>query len=367
MYLKVSVVNKIVIASDSFKGTLTSMEVADSVEKGIRSVFPCCEVVKLNVADGGEGTMEAICSARPAAFVDVEVSDPLGRPVRTSYAVLEDGTAVIEMSRASGLTLLAPSERDPMKTSTYGTGEMIADALGRGYRRFIIGIGGSATNDAGTGMLSALGYRFFDASGRPVHPDGGYLHEIESIDLSSVNPALTESEFIVACDVDSPLYGPEGAAYVFAPQKGADADMVVTLDGGLRHFSEIAGYDASFPGAGAAGGLGYALKSFLNARMVKGIDLILDAIGFDDLILDASLVITGEGRYDEQTASGKTVDGVIRRARKHGVPVIVVAGSVAVPSPTAFCASSADGNYATAEDISRTVEQILLKISKSLA
>ena len=341
------------------------MEVADSVEKGIRTVFPCCEVVKLNVADGGEGTMEAICSGAMSETVYIEVSGPSGRKIRTSYAVLENRTAVIEVSRASGLTLLDPSERNPMSTSTYGTGEMIADALARGYKKFIVGIGGSATNDAGTGMLAAVGYRFLDEGGVPVVPSGGSLHKIMSIDESAVSQALRESEFTVACDVDSPLYGPEGAAYVFAPQKGADLEMVASLDIGLKHFASVAGYDAFFPGAGAAGGLGYALKSFLNARMVKGIDLVLDAVGFDSAVHGADLVITGEGRYDEQTASGKTVDGVMRRASSYGIPVIVIAGSVTSPSPIVLCASHPDGGHATSEDLSRTVEQFLISQHKN--
>lgn len=355
---------KIVIASDSFKGTLTSAQVADSVEKGIRSVYPDCEVVKLNVADGGEGTMDAVCATCPHALVPVEVSDPLGRKIRTAYAVLDDGTAVIEMSMASGLTLLAPQERNPLVTSTYGTGEMIADALSKGCRKFLIGLGGSATNDAGTGMLSALGYRFLDAAGKVLPSDGGSLIQIVSIDTSAVNPYLHESEFMVACDVDSPLYGPSGAAYVFAPQKGASSEMVSVLDAGLKNFAKVTGQDAGFPGAGAAGGLGYALKSFLGARMVRGIDLILGAVGFDSAVQGADLVITGEGRYDDQTKSGKTVFGVMARAEMYGVPVIVTAGSVASPSSFVLCASAADGSYADSEDISAAVERFLLSQSK---
>ena len=360
--------NKVVIASDSFKGTLTSSEVADSVAKAVRAVFPDCEVVKLKVADGGEGTSDAIISAKAGRLVSLDVSDPLGRTIQSSYYILDDGTALIEMSKASGLTLLSPDERNPLKTSTFGTGQMIANALTSGCRRFLVGIGGSATNDAGIGMLSALGFRFLNNQGQAVSPNGGSLSEIASIDSASVLEGLSESEFTVACDVASPFYGPAGAAFVFAPQKGADADMVRTLDSGLRHFAEVADYDAGFAGAGAAGGLGYAFKAFLNARMVRGIDMVLDAVGFDKTVQGADLVITGEGRYDGQTQAGKAVYGIKSRASLHGVPVLVVAGSVETPSEDVVCASS-DGAFASADDIEKTVIKVLewRKNLKSLA
>ena len=360
--------NKVVIASDSFKGTLTSSEVADSVAKAVRAVFPDCEVLKLKVADGGEGTSDAIISAKAGRLVSLDVSDPLGRTIQSSYYILDDGTALIEMSKASGLTLLSPDERNPLKTSTFGTGQMIANALTSGCRRFLVGIGGSATNDAGIGMLSALGFRFLNNQGQDVSPNGGSLSEIASIDSASVLEGLSESEFTVACDVASPLYGPAGAAFVFAPQKGADADMVRTLDSGLRHFAEVADYDAGFAGAGAAGGLGYAFKAFLNARMVRGIDMVLDAVGFDKTVQGADLVITGEGRYDGQTQAGKAVYGIKSRASLHGVPVLVVAGSVETPSEDVVCASS-DGAFASADDIEKTVIKVLewRKNLKSLA
>ena len=360
--------NKVVIASDSFKGTLTSSEVADSVAKAVRAVFPDCEVVKLKVADGGEGTSDAIISAKAVRLVSLDVSDPLGRTIQSSYYILDDGTALIEMSKASGLTLLSPDERNPLKTSTFGTGQMIANALTSGCRRFLVGIGGSATNDAGIGMLSALGFRFLNNQGQAVSPNGGSLSEIASIDSASVLEGLSESEFTVACDVASPLYGPAGAAFVFAPQKGADADMVRTLDSGLRHFAEVADYDAGFAGAGAAGGLGYAFKAFLNAKMVRGIDMVLDAVGFDKTVQGADLVITGEGRYDGQTQAGKAVYGIKSRASLHGVPVLVVAGSVETPSEDVVCASS-DGAFASADDIEKTVIKVLewRKNLKSLA
>ena len=330
------------------------MEVAESVEKGILDVFPSCEVVKLAVADGGEGTTDALCQTLGGETVEILVEDPLERPVKASYAVLDDGhTAVLEMSAASGLTLLAVDERNPMRTSTYGTGQLIADALARGCRKFLVGIGGSATNDGGMGMLQALGYVFTDADGNYLPGVGASLSAVCRIDDSNVLSSVRESDFIVACDVDSPLYGPEGAAYVFAPQKGADQDMVRTLDEGLRHYAEVSasylaspidyqpeGADArliegifisdmaSMPGAGAAGGLGYAFVAFLGARLRRGVDMVLDAVGFDSIIEGADLVITGEGRIDNQTLTGKTSYGVLQHASRQNIPVVALAGLV---------------------------------------
>ena len=358
---------KIVIASDSFKGSLSSIEVAESVEKGILDVLPSCNVVKVAVADGGEGTKEALCQTLGGKTVEIPVEDPIGRTINASYVILEDGiTAVLEMSAASGLTLLTPSERNPMRTSTYGTGQLIADALGRGCRRFLVGIGGSATNDGGMGMLKALGYRFLDAEGNELSGIGASLSKVCRIDDSRVLQAVHESEFIVACDVDSPLYGPDGAAYVFAPQKGADSDMVKALDDGLRHYAEVSSIyvnsfgnrlpdnlddgeyllvdcnaiqdRSSMPGVGAAGGLGYAFVTFLGARLKRGVDMVLDAIGFDKMIEGADLVITGEGRIDAQTFTGKTPYGVLQRASRHGIPVMALAGLVDLDDSSGFTA-----------------------------
>ena len=327
---------KIVVASDSFKGCLSSMQVADAVERAVLQACPACDVIKIDVADGGEGTMDALQHTLGGQKVCIEVSDPLGRPVRASYVILEDGTsAVVEMAVASGLPLLSPEERNPLETSTYGTGQLIADALNKGCRKFLIGIGGSATNDAGMGMLQALGYRFTDAQGNVLCGCGESLEKVASIDASSASPALKESEFIVACDVDAPLYGPKGAAYVFAPQKGADTETVERLDNGLKHFSEVVAKSmdvieeyAHTHGAGAAGGLGFGLMTFLNARLVSGINMVLDAIGFDSIIKDADLIITGEGRIDSQTLAGKTPYGVLQRAKLQGIPVVAIGGSV---------------------------------------
>lgn len=392
---------KIVVASDSFKGSLTSLEVADSVEKAVREAFPQCDVVKVNVADGGEGTMDALRQTLGGTRVNLTVSGPLGRPVEAYYVILDDGiTAVLEMSAASGLPLLAPEERNPSRTSTYGTGELIRDALGKGCTKFLVGIGGSATNDAGMGMLSALGYRFLDADGAELEPVGGSLGLVESIlspqwgtspeggdgrayGLFQANKAssmnlplgncpprcmssdeaalqmddvniLPDASFIVACDVKAPLYGPEGAAYVFAPQKGADPQMVQSLDAGLRHFAEVAaqvtGSDFSqMQGAGAAGGLGYAFKEFLNASLERGVEMVLDAIGFDEIIAGADLVITGEGRVDSQTLTGKTPFGVAQRAIRQGIPVVAIGGSVAIDAHQAREAGFKDALQVTPE------------------
>lgn len=352
---------KIVIASDSFKGSLASIEVAQSIEMGILDVFPSCDVVKVAVADGGEGTMDALCQSLGGKVVRIPVEDPIGRTINASYVILEDGnTAVLEMSSASGLTLLTPAERNPMLTSTYGTGQLIDDAIGRGCRRFLVGIGGSATNDAGMGMLTALGYRFLDAEGNELSGAGASLSKVCGIDCSGVSQAVRDSEFIVACDVDSPLYGPDGAAYVFAPQKGADPDMVKALDDGLRHYADVvASYTGKIPmhggpsctgetsimkdaasmsGAGAAGGLGYAFVAFFGARLQRGVDMVLDAVGFDSIIEGADLVITGEGRIDAQTLTGKTPYGVLQRASRQNIPVIALAGSVALDDSSGFTA-----------------------------
>ena len=343
--------SKIVVASDSFKGSLSSLEVADAAAKAINECIPGCCVEKVEVADGGEGTMEALHRTLGGVKVAVEVCDPRGRAITASYVKLADGvTAVLEMAVASGLPLLAPQERNPMKTSTYGTGQLIADALRKGCRKFLIGIGGSATNDAGMGMLEALGVRFLDVEGNLLHGSGESLEKVEDIDLSGVCAGLAESEFIIACDVDAPLYGPKGAACVFAPQKGADAEMVAMLNDGLEHFSSVirrvTGKDVSdIPGAGAAGGLGGGFVAFLPARLERGIEMVLDAISFDERIRGASLIITGEGRVDFQTLTGKTPYGILKRARRQGIPVVAIGGSVALGEKEALEAGFA-GVYA---------------------
>ncbi len=326
--------HKIVVAADSFKGSLGSGEVADSVEAGILEVFPECEVDKIYIADGGEGTVEALVRTLAGEYVTVLVHDPLMRPIEARYGVIDNGrTAVIEMSAASGLPLLAHQERNPLKTTTYGTGELIADALKHGCRKFIVGIGGSATNDAGTGMLNALGYRFLDAKGHELDGTGENLEHIETIDPSQALPLLEESEFLVACDVQNPFCGPQGAACIFAPQKGASKESVVKLDRGLHRFAETirrhCGIEvATLAGAGAAGGLGGGFKALLGATLVPGIEIVLSAMDFDHLIDDCDLIITGEGKLDAQTVMGKAPSGILQAAERKTVPVIAIGGSV---------------------------------------
>ena len=328
---------KIVIASDSFKGSLSSLEVAHAAAIGVHSVHPECETICLETADGGEGTASALTRALNGQWVKVTVSDPLGRKTEARYGIADiDGrkTAVMEMSQASGLTLLKSSERNPLLTSTYGTGEMIIDALEKGCRRFLIGIGGSATNDGGTGMLEALGFRFTDADGSPVTGlCGGNIHRIAEIDASMAAKGVEEAEFIIACDVQTPFCGPEGAAAVFGPQKGGTPGTVAQLEEGMQHLNNMIikhfGTDLSKEeGTGAAGGLGGAFKVFLNAQLHKGIDMVLDAIGFDRSIEGADLIITGEGKIDSQTAQGKVIAGITERAGRYGIPVIAIAGIV---------------------------------------
>lgn len=325
---------KITLAFDSFKGSLSSQEVADAFQVGFCSLYPHCEVQKVYIADGGEGTVVALTETLNGRYIDVVVTDPLGRPVTAQYGLIDDGaTAILEMASASGLPLLKECERNPLLTSTYGTGEMIADAINRGCRKILMGIGGSATNDGGMGMLQALGYRFYDCDKKELNACGGALEQIVTIDDSQVDLRLKEVEFIVACDVINPLYGENGAAYIFAPQKGADDVMVEQLDKGLRNLAEVIkkynGQDiAMMQGAGAAGGLGGGLAAFLQARLERGVEMILDAMQFDQLIAGSDYIFTGEGRIDAQTLMGKAPYGVLQRAMKQDIPTIAIAGSL---------------------------------------
>jgi glycerate kinase len=324
---------KIVVASDSFKGSMTSNEVAFSVRTGVHTVYPDAEVICINVADGGEGTVEAIVDALQGEFVEVRVSDPLMRPIIAHYGIVGD-MAIMEMAAASGLPLLTPTERNPLLTSTYGTGEMIMDAIHRGCRHFLIGIGGSATNDAGTGMLQALGFQFYDTNNQLIDIcTGSRMEDISRIDDTCVPDAVRKATFTIACDVDTPFCGPEGAAPVFAPQKGATPEMVTRLDDAMASLAHVIErhYGTNvvpIAGAGAAGGMGGAFYACLNATLKKGIDMVLDAIHFDTIIQGADLVVTGEGKVDFQTAKGKTAAGVLMRAKKQHIPVIAIGGCV---------------------------------------
>lgn len=324
---------KIVVASDSFKGSLTSRAVAEAAVRGIRQVLPICELVGVNVADGGEGTVDAVVEALGGKIVTATVNDPLGRPILARYGVVGK-MAVIEMAAASGLTLLTDEERNPWLTSTYGTGEIIMDAVKRGCRDFLVGLGGSATNDACMGMLQALGFRFYDIDDQEIIDGcGGRLQDVARIDDTGVMDAVRQCRFTVACDVDTPFCGSEGAAYVFAPQKGADMEMVARLDSGMVSFAKVIekmyGIDVtSMAGTGAAGGMGGGFYVFLNATLKRGVDMMLDAIDFDSIIRGADLVITGEGKIDYQTVKGKTAAGVLARAKAQDIPVVAIAGRV---------------------------------------
>lgn len=324
---------KIIVASDAFKGSLSSSEVAQAAARGIHAVYPQCEIIALPVADGGEGTIDALVDVLQGERITTTVSDPLGRPITAHYGIA--GTkAIIEMAAASGLTLLRQEERNPWLTSTYGTGEMIMNALRKGCRRFLIGIGGSATNDAGIGMLQALGFRFYDDQGKEITDcRGGRLQDIAHIDDCHVPALVRQAHFTIACDVDTPFCGKEGAAPIFAPQKGADPDMVVRLDAGMASFAQVLFQQyaidiTSLPGAGAAGGMGGTLHAVLGASLQRGIDTVLDAINFDQTIRGADLIITGEGKIDHQTAKGKTAAGILARAKRQGIPVVAIGGRV---------------------------------------
>ena len=323
---------KIVIAPDSYKESLSAMAVANEIEAGFREIFPDAEYRKVPVADGGEGTVQAMIDASGGRLVQLRVRGPLGEPVQAFYGMMGDErTAVIEMAAASGLELVPPALRDPMRTTSYGTGELIRDALDAGARRFVLGIGGSATNDGGAGMLQALGGRLLDRAGDDLAPGGGALAALDSIDLSRLDARVKDCVFEVACDVSNPLVGPQGASHIFGPQKGATAAMVEQLDAGLRHYADVIARDlgrqvADVPGAGAGGGIGAAMLVFLGGRLRPGSEIVADAVGLDAAVADADLVLTGEGRIDSQTIHGKTPVGVARVAQRHGKPVIAVAG-----------------------------------------
>lgn len=321
---------RIIAAFDSFKGSLTSREAGEAFRRGFIAECPDAEVEVLTIADGGEGMAEVISEGVGGEIVSVVVSDPRGRKIEARYALINGGaTAVIAMSSASGLTLLKPEERNPLIASTFGTGELIVDALERGCREIIMGLGGSATNDCGVGMLRALGYRFYDAAGEELCNTISILERVESISTAERHPLLMGVKFTAAVDVDNPLYGAQGAAHIFAPQKGASPEMVERLDRALCHFAEFVDADAAeVAGAGAAGGMGYALHTMLGARMRPGIEIVLALLDFDRRAQGASLVVTGEGSIDAQTLHGKAPAGVLAAAQRLGIPVVALGGRV---------------------------------------
>jgi glycerate kinase len=325
---------KIVIAPDSFKGSVSAIEAALAIEKGIRNYLPQAETVLVPVADGGEGTMDSLVAATQGRKVPVTVTGPLHTPVNAAYGVLGDGrTCVIEMASAAGLCLVPEERRNPLDTTTYGVGQMIKKALDEGYRQFILAIGGSATNDGGIGMLQALGMKLLDDSGKCVGVGGKELLRIASIDDSDWDTRIAGSTFLVASDVQNPLVGQNGASRVFGPQKGATPEMVELLDRGLRHWADLVEDKTGIrlhdlPGAGAAGGTGGALQAFFPAVMKRGIDVVMEYAGLREALRGADVVITGEGQIDFQTAYGKTPMGVAQEAKRLGIPVIVLAGSI---------------------------------------
>ncbi len=326
---------KIVVAPDSFKGSLTALQAAEAVEQGLRRVFPNAEIEKTPMADGGEGTVQSLVDATGGQLLVERVADPLGNKIEAEYGILGDGaTAVIEMAAASGLTLVPQNQRNPLVTTTYGTGQLINAALDRGCRKLIIGIGGSATNDGGAGMAEALGVKLLTPDGKPIPPGGGGLSALGAIDLADLDRRLAATTTVVACDVDNPLTGANGAAHVYGPQKGATPEMVKILDANLAHFALIVERDmgralGGIPGAGAAGGLGAGLMAFLNAELKSGVEIVIDAVQLEKRLEGANLVVTGEGEINFQTVFGKTPVGVAKLAKAQGIPVIAIAGSIA--------------------------------------
>ena len=327
---------KIVIAMDSFKGSLSSADAGHAAAAGILRAHPDAEISVFPVADGGEGTVDALVSGLNGSCRTVTVSDPLGRPIAAQYGILPDRTAVIEMAAASGLPLLTQAERDPMHTTTFGFGELIADAIRQGCRSFILGIGGSATNDCGIGCMQALGFGFYDKDGKPAAHGAEGLAQVHHITTDHVLPELRACQFHVACDVTNPLCGENGCSKVFAPQKGADAAMIAEMERSMQRFSAlVTAYDpdadAARAGSGAAGGLGFALRTFLHADLQAGIDVVIRQTGMEEAIRKADVVVTGEGRLDAQTVMGKAPVGIAKTAKKYGLPVI------------AFCGCAGDG------------------------
>ncbi len=324
---------KAVLAIDSFKGSLSSFEAGCAVREGIKNVFPEAEVIIRPIADGGEGTVDALYVGMNGKKEEILVTGPLGKKVLATYSITEEKIAVIEMSAAAGITLIKPEERNPLKTTTYGVGEMILDAIKKGCRSFIMGIGGSATNDGGAGMLLSLGFDLKDKNGNSISFGAEGLRDLYEIDNKNVIPELSECEFNIACDVKNPLCGEEGATRVYGPQKGATEEMIKDIDTWLLNYADISkkvnpASDKDFPGAGAAGGLGFCFMTFLNGKLKNGIELILEKTRLEDYIKDADLVITGEGRLDGQTLLGKAPFGVASLAKKYKKAVIAFSGCI---------------------------------------
>lgn len=333
---------KFVLATDSFKESMTSIEACSVMEKAIKKIKKDAEVIKVPMADGGEGTVEALVNSTGGTFVETEVLNPLGKKIKSSYGILGDKkTAVIEMAKASGIELINREDRNPLITTTYGTGQLIRHALANGIKHLVIGIGGSATNDGGCGMLQALGVKLLDKDNNEIPFGGGSLDKIEAIDVSQMYDGVKDVTFEVACDVTNPFVGPNGASFIFGPQKGADSEMVKLLDSNLKHFAdkikETLNVDISnASGAGAAGGLGGALLAFLNAELKSGIELVIKYTNLEEKVQGADYVFTGEGAIDGQTIFGKTPVGVSKVAKKYNVPTIAFGGKVSDEADNLF-------------------------------
>ena len=369
---------KIIVAPDSFKGSLTAIQAAQAMAAGIADYDSTIRTVLLPAADGGEGTMSSLIGATDGRLITVDVQDPLGRVIEASYGVLGDKeTCVIEIAEASGLLLLAENELNPLVASSFGTGELILHALNSGYRKFIIGLGGSATNDGGAGMLQALGMKFMDKEDKALSPGGGFLSELEKIDTTVFDERISECQFIIACDVENPFVGPSGASFVFGPQKGATLEMVELLDANLLKFADLVekmtGHSLHHKeGAGAAGGAGGAFQAFFPAETKQGIDVVLEAISFEKHLKDTDIIFTGEGKSDVQTLSGKTPFGIATAAHRARKPVILISGAIdeesrALLSPLfTELYAIADGTVSTEESIEKAFHYLQLKTKQAI-
>ncbi len=367
---------KIIIAPDKFKGSMSAAEAADLIEEGIKKVITGANIIKFPLSDGGEGLVESLAGKPGGTRETIPVTGPIGKPVNAQLGLIDAGkTGVIEMAAASGLALVPEKDRDPSVTTTYGTGELILAALDRGCEILIIGIGGSATNDGGAGMARALGAQFLDRDGRPLDEGGGALQQLERIDISGLDPRLNKVEVLVACDVDNPLTGPRGAANVYGPQKGASQAMIKELDRALENYARVIKKDLGvevkdIPGAGAAGGLGAGLITFLQAKLLSGIDLVLDALKIEEYLPGCNLLITGEGKLDTQSAYGKAPVGIARKAKDFDVPVIALTGQLEGDldifhrEGITACFSIADGPLALEESIQRGPDLLKIKTAE---
>lgn len=356
---------KIVIAIDSLKGSLSSIEAANAIKKGINNAKLDAEVEIKPLADGGEGTVDALVDGMNGKKEFIKVCGPAKNQVEAAYGILEDtNTAIMEMAQAAGITLVSGEEKNPLTTTTYGVGEMIKEAINKGCRNFIMGIGGSATNDAGIGMLQALGFKFYDENDNVVDLGGRALNQVKRIDISGKLKELDECTFKIACDVNNPLYGLNGAAHIYGPQKGATPEIVEELDKGLRNFADVVKCDlgkdlSEVPGVGAAGGLGFAFLAFLNSKLESGIKIILDETKLEESVKDADIVVTGEGRLDNQTAMGKAPIGVAKLAKKYGAKVIAIAGCTT--DDAVLCNEEGIDAYFAIVNKSMSLEEAMIK------